>query len=78
MMQCEIDNYLTVIYRNDTLWCNHGENAYIQYDESALSVHYEATNPDEKLYLISASPPRVFEFDISDFRNTKLSYLYVA
>lgn len=78
MMLCEIDDYQSTIYRNDTIWCNDTENAYVQYDGSALAVFYEPTNPDQRLYMISASPPRVFEFDISDFRNTMIARVYVT
>jgi hypothetical protein len=46
MMLCEIDNYKDIIYRNKTVWCNDTENAYIQYDSSALSVFFEPDNPD--------------------------------
>jgi hypothetical protein len=46
MMLCEIDYYKDIIYRNKTVWCNDTENAYIQYDNSALSVFFEPDNPD--------------------------------
>jgi hypothetical protein len=44
----------------------------------AMAVHYEPKNPDEKLFLITASPPRVIEFDITDFRNFYISKVYMA
>lgn len=43
-----------------------------------MAVHYEAKNPEEKLFLITASPPRVIEFDISDFRNFFILKVYTA
>ena len=44
----------------------------------AMAVHYKPNNPDEKLFLITASPPRVIEFDITDFRNFYISKVYMA
>jgi hypothetical protein len=78
LMLCEIEDYKNLIYNNKTVFCNDTINAYLEKDGSSLSVYYEPTNPDQRLYLISAAPPRVFEFDIENFRNTMITKIYAT
>lgn len=43
-----------------------------------MAVHFEANDPEKRLFLINASPPRVIEYDISDFKNFYISKIYTA
>lgn len=52
------------------------ENAFFNIDSSALAVHFEPDHPDSKLYLVSAYPAKVTEFDITDFANNYITKIY--
>jgi hypothetical protein len=43
-----------------------------------VGVHYEPDHPDNRLYLISASPPRVSEYDITIFENNYIAKVYLT
>lgn len=58
--------------------CTDGKNAFFNYDPSALAIHYEPDHPNERLFLVSASPPKVTEYDITDFQNNYIYKIYMA
>lgn len=75
---CEIKDYRDIILRGEDLKCVDQVNSYFTFDGSALALHYEPEHPDNRLYLISATPPRVSEYDISSFENLYLSKVYLT
>lgn len=75
---CEIEGYRESIMRGEDLLCVDEVNSYFTYDGSALALHYQAEHPENRLFLISASPPRVSEYDISSFENVYISKVYLT
>lgn len=78
LLLCEIGNYRFHIMAEQDLVCVDGVNSFFNVESGALSTHYEPEHPGEVLYLISASPPKVTEFEISDFKNMYIRKIYMA
>lgn len=78
LLLCEIENWKEDVLNEIDLVCTDDENSFFNYDDGAIALHYEPEHPDKRLYLISSSPPRVTEYDVTSFRNHFISKVYLT
>jgi len=70
MLLCEVLDYRTMINEEREIVCIDDVNAFFNIDETAIAVHYEDFyHCKNSVFLVSASPPKVTEYNVANFRN---------
>lgn len=53
-------------------------NAIFNFDETAIAMHIGPTNEKNRVFSVSASPPKVVEYDVSNIRNHYIKKIFIS
>jgi hypothetical protein len=77
LLLCEVTNYRLRLMEEADLVCSDDKNSFFNFDPTAIGLYYEPEQPDKRLFMMSAFPPKVTEYDIRSFRNHYIPKIYI-